>query len=402
MTNKVVSDGKNMIECSSCGSLHDVTEICDCGYDPSLEKEKNKGKYSARHALTATLNLVASTGGTKFDSEIGLEWSLESEDVVQFITRSDKKFMAKRKSHGVIKKDLMPLNTPSFFLDYLNGKSNFPTFVNSVMRLMQREANEDKSSLVGGNFVFIHYQVDLDLESDGRLLILMVDNKGVFDFDENLIPEKILSIDIDALRQAVLIDLTLFKASYPENQGEPYLHFITGKSKSGFFKRALGCDPKVDNNRSIQQVSAAFDDFAIELKMNALNKVRVNKAIESLLNEKARDPIDKKITIEDIGNCIATTLPKMRDISKKFIQFVDVNEYLIDDYFEPSRFSEKEFGQIKITDEEKDYEFTFDIDSISDDEKSDAKIIYRRQDGEILIRLARSGIDKIERKIPSK
>lgn len=61
-----------------------------------------------------------------------------------------------------------------------------------------------------------------------------------------------------------------------------------------FFKRALGCDPKVDNNRSIQHISMAFDDFSKKIKINSVDKVKVNKAIEAFLKEKAKDPIDKK------------------------------------------------------------------------------------------------------------
>lgn len=400
MTNAI--EGADMIECPKCGSLHSNTELCECGYDPELLKGKDRDKYSAKHALTSTLDLVPSKEGSKFVSETGLEWKLDTDDVVQFIKRADKKFMGKRKSHGVIKKDLMPLNTPSVFLEYLAGNLDFTAFVNSVMKQMRREANEDRATLVGGNFVFIHYQVDQDHESDGRLLILMVDKKGVFDFDKDLIPAKIPSIDIDALRQAVLIDLTLFRASYPNNDGDPYLHFISGKSKSEFFKRALGCDPKVDNNRSIQNISIAFDDFSNNMKINAIDKVKVNKAIETLLREKAKDPIDKKVSIEDIADCVAKTLPGRRDIAKKFVQFIDEGEYLIDDFFEPSINSNKEFGQIKIVDEDKDYEITFDIDSISDDKNSGAKIIYNRNDGLITIKLDRTSMDKINRKIPQK
>lgn len=68
------------------------------------------------------------------------------------------------------------------------------------------------------------------------------------------------------------------------------------------------------------------------MKIKALDKIRVNKAIEDLLREKAKDPIDKKISIEDIADCVAKTLPKRRDIAKKFVQFVDQGEYLIDDF----------------------------------------------------------------------
>lgn len=103
----------NEIECPKCGNIHGSKELCECGYDPELCKGKEK--YSAKHALTATLDLVPNNKGSNFVSEIGLEWKLDTEDVVQFITRADKKFMGKRKSHGVMKKDLMPLNTPSVF-----------------------------------------------------------------------------------------------------------------------------------------------------------------------------------------------------------------------------------------------------------------------------------------------
>nr|ELR5063711.1 hypothetical protein [Providencia rettgeri] len=138
------------------------------------------------------------------------------------------------------------------------------------------------------------------------------------------------------------------------------------------------------------------------MKINAIDKVKVNKAIEALLREKAKDPIDKKVSIEDIADCVAKILPRRRDIAKKFVQFVDEGEYLIDDFFEPSINSNKEFGQIKIVDEDKDYEITFDIDSISDDKNSGAKIIYNRNDGLITIKLDRTSMDKINRKIPQK
>lgn len=400
MINSQESD--DIIECQLCGSHHSTTELCDCGYEPSLEEPKIHGGYTAIHALTATLDLVRNGEETKFESVIGQEWSLSSDDVIQFITRTDKKFMAKRKSHDFIRKDLMPLNTPSIFLSYLNDNLGFVDFVISIMKQMRREANSDKSKIVGGAFVFIHYQIDQDSDSDGRLLIIMVDRKGAFDFNDDLIPKKIPSIDIDSLRQAALIDMTLFKAGYPENKCEPYLHFITGKSRSEFFKRALGCNSKVDNNRSVQQTIEAVDDFIINQKIRVVDKIKVNAAIESLFNEKSKDSIDRKVTVEDIGNCIEKTLPRRRGVSKKFTKFVDTNGYMIDDYFEPSIFSGKNVSKIKIIDDEKDYEFTFEASSISEDENSDAKIIYKRQDGEIIIRLARSGNDEMRKKIPSK
>ncbi|EJA8225692.1 nucleoid-associated protein, partial [Salmonella enterica] len=273
----------------------------------------------------------------------------------------------------------------------------FKYFVQLIMDRMRSEANNDKSRLSGGAIVFIHYNVDNDKESCGRLFIIMVDRKGVFNFDKDLIPEKLPSIDIDSLRQAVLVDLTLFKASYPENNGDPYLHFISGRSSSEFFKRALGCNPKIDNNRSIDETNRAVDDFIKSMDLKHIDRVKVKQAVETLMKSKAKDPNDRKLTVENIGRCIEKTLPDNEVIKGKFVQFVDVNEYNIDDFFEPSRFSGSSFGEIKISDAEQEYECKISVDAISEDNSSDAKVIYDRANGQLIIRLSRHGVTEIEK-----
>ncbi|MCA6221966.1 nucleoid-associated protein [Photorhabdus sp. UCH-936] len=168
------------------------------------------------------------------------------------------------------------------------------------MKKMKLESNADKSTLVGGALIFIHYKTEEDITGLGRLLILMVDKKGVFDFDRNLVPEQITSIDIDLLRQATMVDLTLFEASYPDNDGESYIGFISGKSKSRFFKRALGCDPKIDNQRSIFEIFRAINDFTTTVELTMVEADALDQKIQEFVQKKARDPVDKKITIKDI------------------------------------------------------------------------------------------------------
>lgn len=383
------------LECPACGSEVDAGSLCGCGYDPTLELQQKD--YLPQFALTATLERVPADNGPVFVKDQGQPWTLNNDDVQQFIQQIEKKFKLKRKIHGVIEKNTVPLSPPRIFNGYLEKKLSFEEFVDSMMELMKREANEDKSKLTGGAIIFIHYKVEEDIESDGRLFIIMVDRKGVFNFDDDLIPEKLPSIDIDSLRQAVLVDLTLFRASHPENDGEPYLHFINGKSRSEFFKRALGCNPKIDNNRSIQQVHQAIDDFSKNAKLSTFDKVKIRQAVEDLLNKKAKDSFDKKVSIEDIEKSINNSLPNNKNVTQNFVSFVNANDYTIDDFFEPSIFSGKNFGEIKITDDEDDYVFKIDIDAISDDESSGKKVFYDRKNGHLIVKLTRSGIDEVEK-----
>lgn len=282
----------DVLKCSACGSAVDPSFLCDCGYDPALELQQKH--YLPQFALTATLEINEGNKGPVFVKSLGKQWTLKSDDVQQFIQQIEKKFKNKRKIHGVIDKNIAPLSPPGIFNNYLDNPPEFDRFVDSIMELMKREANEDKAKLTGGAMVFIHYKVADDIDSDGRLFIIMVDRKGAFNFDDNLIPEKLPSIDIDSLRQAVLVDLTLFRASYPNNSGDPYLHFINGKSRSEFFKRALGCNPKVDNNRSLEQANAAVDSFSATLKLTAVERIRIKEAVASMLNKKSKDQLDKK------------------------------------------------------------------------------------------------------------
>lgn len=388
------------MKCLACGSEVELGSSCNCKYDSSLEIHKKD--YLPQFAITATLEKKSGDTGPIFLKSLGQVWTLGNDDVQQFITQIEKKFNLKRKIHGVIDKNVMPLSPPRLFIDYLEQGSSFEYFVDSMMELMKREANSEKTNLVGGAIIFIHYKVDQDQESDGRLFIIMVDRKGVFNFDDNLIPEKLPSIDIDSLRQAVLVDLTLFRACYPENSGEPYLHFISGKSRSEFFKRALGCNPKIDNNRSIEQVNVAIADFSETVKLSTNERIKIREAIAALLSKKSKDPNDKKVTIEDIEKVINFTLPDNSNALGKFVSFVNANDYSIDDFFEPSNSSSKNFDEIKITDDDNDYTFNVGVDAIGEDESSGKKVIYDRNNGQLIVKLSRSGILEVEKTIAKK
>ncbi|EJB1471146.1 hypothetical protein MUI98_005140 [Salmonella enterica] len=133
------------------------------------------------------------------------------------------------------------------------------------------------------------------------------------------------------------------------------------------------------------------------MKLKHIDRVKVKKAVEALMKSKAKDPNDRKLTIEDIGNCIEKTLSENKELKGKFVQFADVNEYVIDDFFEPSRFSGSSFGEIKISDAEQEYECKISVDAISEDDTSNAKVIYDRANGQLIIRLSHNAVTEIEK-----
>lgn len=194
----------------------------------------------------------------------------------------------------------------------------------------------------------------------------------------------------------MLIDLTLFKSSYPNNEGDPYLHFITGMSKSGFFKRALGCNPKIDNKRSIEQLHEALDGFSNNISLTTEQRIKVRESVKAFIYVKARS-VDKKMTISDVGKVIEKCIPEIQNVAGKFEQYVDINEYTIDQYFEPHYTSSKPFGEIKISDDDDEYEVTCNVNTIGSSNKSDKKIIYDKANSRLIIRLTDSGITEIEK-----
>lgn len=131
----------------------------------------------------------------------------------------------------------------------------------------------------------------------------MVDKQSAYDFDsDKLTPTRLNPINTDALRQAAMFDLTLFEASYPENKGDSYVHFLQGKSKSDFFKDSLGCRHDSDNKRSIQQLFSAIDIFASKNSLGRVLRDTIDNEVKSLLKKKSKDKHgNKSVKIEDIS-----------------------------------------------------------------------------------------------------
>lgn len=385
----------NVFICPACSreNREDDGE-CECGYDQGLHREVVE--YVPKNALTVTLKAVESEDGTTFDSEPGDLWKLEGEDVKSFIKQIELKFMRKRKNHSWIAKTDIPVSTAFALKKYNDNDNDFEGLVSSIVENLKGQAALKNPTPAGGAVIFIHYHKNTEQESLGQIFVIMVNDTKSFNFSKGLVPTKFPTIDTDALRQAALIDLTLFDELYPSTDGEPYVQFINGKSSSNFFKAAIGCSEELDNNRSIEGVRMALRDFCQLKNLSAITKVQLLKNFDSLMTEKAKNKINKTITLKEMEAVVDKALPENSPDKNKFEQFALHGKYKINECFEPSRFSAGKFGKLDLIDSENDYKISVSIGAIKDDINSDSKIIYNRAESTLIIRLSENNINSID------
>ncbi|MEZ8056811.1 nucleoid-associated protein [Vibrio splendidus] len=204
----------------------------------------------------------------RFDFEFGDVWDNGNAHALNFVQEIEKKFSRKSKTYGFLSVDKGRNSIPTLLTNFNSGDEGvFESTTKSMMERLKSSLNEDgRGNTQVGHMVFVHYCNEGEEEDLGRLLVVMVDKKDVFDFGEGLVPKRFKSIDVDTLRQAVLYDLTLFDSVYPdhvaEHQDKAYLRFISGRSKGQFFREALGTNDMIDNTVSVSSIFDAIEGFA--------------------------------------------------------------------------------------------------------------------------------------------
>lgn len=312
-------------------------------------------------AITASLERDPELQGRPFKYVMGNVWNLKNPAAVDFIEQVEKKFRKKNKFHSYFSG--LPSNqTPINLQKYIAEDLKFGDFAQAEMRLLTSFANEaERASLAGGNLVFIHYKTPGDEEDYGRMMVVMVDKKGAFEFDEkNLEPKRLQPIDTDALRQAAMFDLTLFSAIYPLKAGSAYLHFIEGRSKSEFFKSALGCDSAVSNKESVANLFEAIKQFSIS---NAL-KISVQEKITEKVYEHIEKNIGKQVALADIQHIIDKQLPDGHIAVGQFSEYANENGHQVNSIFEATRHALNKGVSIQIKDYQNNYSVSVKAKSI--------------------------------------
>lgn len=381
--------------CQECGNvIDDIEQDCEvCGASPNVARIGNQN-FMVVNAITAHLEKEKI-----FDFTMGQLWNLTTPVATEFITRIEKKFRRKNKFHNYLVKDTLPNSIPTLLSKFNAGTIIFEKLCKSVMNKLKLNSNNENvvSKLVGGTLVFVHYKSINDADDLGKLLIVMVDKRGAFDFEEgSLQPKRLNPVNTDALRQAAMFDLTLFDECYPDNDGHSYVDFIQGKSQSDVFKDSLGCTLDVDNKRSINEVFRAIEMFVSSNSLGRAVRENADIAVRNFLDIKSRDNVDKSVSIDEIQEVIDKCLPKKSKYRTTFKDFVYENEFKIDAQFEPTIYSAKQALTIKLTDEDQNFEIKILRGAIGD-ENSNKPVIIGKRNNEVIIRLSPDEFYKLKK-----
>jgi nucleoid-associated protein len=366
---------------------------------PAAENAADASKIEVLFAITANLSRNTDLVGSPFEAKSGTPWSLENVTAQKFISKIEEKFRKKNKLHGFFA--ALPWHPmPGKIKSLLAKEVDHLAFTTSVMGFLERAANEiSGGNLSGGHVVFINYR-DREAASEaapevnfGRLLVVMVGIRSGFEFDENLQPKSLSSIDTNALRQAALIDLNLFDVSFPGNAGDAYLRFIQGHSKSDFFKTSLGCMESPSNKASVSNIYKAISEFFSVNKLSKTDRDLCLESVETFLLKKGKDR--KTVQLKEVQALVDRVLSEDSELLGSFCGFVNINEYEISSHFEPTPAAVTSGALINVTDTNRSYECKVKIVSLGFD-GSDKPVKVDKDFNYIRIPLDASSKEQIE------
>ncbi|HAV44360.1 MAG TPA: hypothetical protein DCX44_03515 [Halomonas sp.] len=350
------------------------------------DKDKKVSSYSVVpiRAVTGLLEKNSATGSSLFKTKLGKLWDVSDKIAIEFIVEIEKRFRSKNKRFGNFSS--VTASLPRELKTYCKSDDkvvdkNFSTFCQGVLDGLAHGADEaTASAAAGGNVVIMHYS-SYEEESLGRVLIVLLEKRGMFDFDSDMRPEKFDLIDTKAMKQAALIDVELFDVSFPGNQGEAYLRFIEGSSKADFFKTALGCNEKIDNEKSVQELDAAVSKFINDHSIDLDLAEEIKEGVKKLLIDHSK-PNSPPLNIGSVQKRIDKILPEDSELKGSFTAFVNENEFEVNEWISPTNYQANKVGKIVLKDDNKSYDVEVSENSIgSMDSNKPVKIT---EDGQYL------------------
>lgn len=321
-----------MLDCVDCDFTYDEN-LSECPRCAELENSE-RPRLIAESAITA--QFITNAGNSELESKLGDVWPENDDVCYRLITLVERKFAAKNKFHSYLKEDNSIHSTPSRLKNYIDGTTDFESLVEMFMTELVRAAEDAGAHKIsGGNIVFMHYKSHDD-DDIGHFLAIMVDKKDGFDFDEQLVPKNTPHINIDAMRQAALFDLTLFDEVYPNiPERDTYLKFIKGNSTGAFFKKAFGCEEgNTDNAESIDQFREAILAFEERYSLGVTFYDNAKRDFELLIEKAERDGIPVSLT--KLNNAVDAHIPDNSPVKGTFGTFLNTEGYEVNQHIEPT------------------------------------------------------------------
>ncbi|MEE1917719.1 nucleoid-associated protein [Pseudomonas asiatica] len=160
---------------------------------------------------------------------------------------------------------------------------------------------------------------------------------------------------------------------FPKNDGEAYLKFITGKSKSAFLKDAFGCEDYIPNQYSIEQVNKAVLDFLDDPSIPSERRLKVLEQVVKHLDAAAKK--QGAVSINEIQQVINKQLPLNSKKIDGFSEFVNLGNYIISDRFQPTRQNASYLNSVDITDPHGNFKCNVSLSAIGLGSSDDGKTI---------------------------
>lgn len=313
-----------------------------------------KKNVIVKFAVTAGFERDKTIVDFPFVSQLGSLWNVDDSTAQLFVGKIEEKFRRKGKIHGNFDPN-SDYKTSEHLHQYLDN-ADFVSFTRGLCKSLERAGNvAERKGLVGGNIVFVHY-AGLEENDLGHILVVMLGNQSGFEFDSNLQPKSLTSINISDLKQAALFDLNLFSEVYPNIGEDAYLHFIQAGSKSAFIQDALGCKKSQSNKDSADGVIIALRGFVKEHNIPLTLRDAIETSIQDLFFRKAKSKTDRVIRLEEIQSVVDNMLPLDSPHRSQFATYVNANEYMINDFFEVASITAKSLLEVVLSDSSKNYE----------------------------------------------
>ncbi|MDO8336150.1 MAG: nucleoid-associated protein [Candidatus Saccharibacteria bacterium] len=314
------------------------------------------------NAVTADLFRDRESNSPFYAARIGENWDLNSTTANEFVSVIERKFAKNNKYHGFFDPNSYHM-APRTLSKFVEDSISFDDMVKAFVKNACAEANEvGRGTLTLGHLVMVHYKTVDDDEDVGRFLAVLVGDQSGFEFDKNLQPADLKSINTNELRHAAMFDLTLFKEIYPANDGDAYLKFIAGKSKSAFLQDAFGCGDYIPNKYSVEQVNAAVLDFLDDPIIPPERRLTILKEVTSHLESAAKRQVS--VSIIQIQQVINKFLPVGSEKIDGFNEFVNLGAYTISERFQPTRQSAAMLSHVEISDPNGDFKCSVSIEAI--------------------------------------
>lgn len=177
-----------------------------------------------------------------------------------FLADVKKSFSGPGKTYGIFEEQNASTVFENLLEGYINGVLGFLDLTHELMKHYERILNNTKAAS-GGFLVFADY-FNKTVEKD-YLLVLAINNKQSYLFNEDLTLSEIESIDLSKIDIASLINMSKWQEYKGGNEGiDTYLSFRSGlKNLSQYFQTFVGCANKTNKKAGSRKLVLAIKDY---------------------------------------------------------------------------------------------------------------------------------------------